>query len=105
MCNLFFLIKVLYDIVSDNNPLAQIPNCLLLSSSFSNIIWNNSYSLSSNISSDFEEAYEKIKLIKHVDSYSHIILVFSEYWKEHLIKIGIDENKIKLLYHGFDNNL
>ena len=53
---------------------------------------------------DLVYPYEKIELIKHVDSYSDVILVFSDCWKENLISMGIKETKIKILYHGFDSN-
>ena len=52
---------------------------------------------------DLVYPYEKIKLIKQVDLFSDVILVFSEYWKENLIKIGLNQDKIKIFYHGFDN--
>ena len=47
--------------------------------------------------------YEKINLITEVDNYSNIIFVYSEYWKENLIKMGIKEEKIEILQPGFDD--
>lgn len=52
---------------------------------------------------DLVYPYEKIRLINHINSYSDAILVFSDYWKNNLISMGIDENKIGILYHGFDD--
>ena len=49
---------------------------------------------------------EKLEILKHVNNYTDIFVVFSEYWKDNLIKMNIcDENKIKILYHGFDTDL
>lgn len=52
---------------------------------------------------DLVYPYEKIRLINHINSHSDAILVFSDYWKNNLISMGIDENKIGILYHGFDD--
>lgn len=53
---------------------------------------------------DLVYPYEKIQLIQHVNNYSHLIFVFGDYWKDNLISIGIDKNKIKILPHGFDSD-
>jgi glycosyltransferase involved in cell wall biosynthesis len=50
---------------------------------------------------DLVYSYEKPKLIKHIDRFSHKILVFTKYWKDNLIDMGVDENKIDILPHGF----
>jgi glycosyltransferase involved in cell wall biosynthesis len=47
--------------------------------------------------------FEKIRLVKHIDSHSDIIFAFSEYWKKNLIDMGVSSDKIKILSHGFDN--
>lgn len=54
---------------------------------------------------DLVYPYEKINLIKHVDLHSDLIFVFGEYWKKNLISIGINEDKIKILPHGFDDKI
>ena len=54
---------------------------------------------------DLVYKFEKIELIEHVNKFSDIIFVFSECWKQNLMDIGIDENKIDILYHGIDNKL
>ena len=42
--------------------------------------------------------------MNHINIFSDKILVFSDCWKENLIKMNLPENKINVLYHGFDNN-
>jgi len=54
---------------------------------------------------DLVYKYEKLELINHVDKFSDKIFVFSECWKKNLIDIGINSNKIDILYHGIDNKL
>lgn len=53
---------------------------------------------------DLVYPYEKINLIDHVNKFSDLFFVLSDYWKENLIKIGIDEKKIKICPHGIDTN-
>lgn len=53
---------------------------------------------------DLVYPFEKIKLIKHINSYSDTIMVFSDCWRENLIQMNVPPNKIKILYHGFDSN-
>lgn len=50
---------------------------------------------------DLVYSYEKIGLIKHIDRFSHKLLVFTKYWKDNLIDMGVDENKIDILPHGY----
>ena len=52
---------------------------------------------------DLVYPYEKIQLVKHIDHFSDIILVLSEYWKTNLVDMNINQDKIKVLQHGFDN--
>lgn len=52
---------------------------------------------------DLVYPYEKINLIRHIDKFSDKIFVFTEYWKNHLVQIGLDKNKVEILPHGFDN--
>ena len=52
---------------------------------------------------DLVYPYEKINLIRHIDKYSDKIFVFTKYWKNHLVQIGLDKNKVEILPHGFDN--
>lgn len=54
---------------------------------------------------DLVYPYEKVELVSHVESYSNIIFVFGEYWKNNLIHLGVPESKIKILPHGFDDNI
>ena len=54
---------------------------------------------------DLVYKYQKINLVEHVNRFADMIFVFSEYWKHNLIEMGVSENKIDILYHGFDNNI
>ena len=49
--------------------------------------------------------YEKYEYIHHMNRHSDLIFVFTEHWKENLVKMGLPENKIKIFYHGFDDKL
>jgi D-inositol-3-phosphate glycosyltransferase len=48
--------------------------------------------------------YEKISLVKNIDILSDKIFVFSEHWKQNLIAMDVNPEKIKILYHGFSKN-
>jgi glycosyltransferase involved in cell wall biosynthesis/GR25 family glycosyltransferase involved in LPS biosynthesis len=52
---------------------------------------------------DLVYKYEKINLINHVDKFADMIFVFSDYWKTNLIEMGINSDKIDIIYHGIDN--
>ena len=54
---------------------------------------------------DLVYKYEKINLINNVNNYADMIFVFSECWKKNLIEMGIPDNKIDILYHGFDDKI
>lgn len=54
---------------------------------------------------DLVYPYEKINLIKHIDKFTDLIFVFGNYWKNNLIQIGIREQKIEILPHGFDSKI
>jgi glycosyltransferase involved in cell wall biosynthesis len=54
---------------------------------------------------DLVYSYEKIELVKHINNYSDVIFVFTNYWKENLISMGVNKNKIEILPHGFDSNI
>jgi glycosyltransferase involved in cell wall biosynthesis len=51
---------------------------------------------------DLVYPYEKINLIRHIDKFSDKIFVFSKYWKDNLLDIGLSEDKVDILPHGFD---
>jgi glycosyltransferase involved in cell wall biosynthesis len=44
-------------------------------------------------------------LVKHIDRNSDFILVFSAYWMKNLIEMGVNEEKIDILPHGYDDNV
>ena len=48
--------------------------------------------------------FEKIDLIRHINLFSDHIMVFSKCWKNNIIEMGVDENKITILHHGLDIN-
>ncbi len=53
---------------------------------------------------DLVYMFEKIQLVHHINKLSHYIFVFSDCWKQNLIDMGIDSNKIGILPHGFDTD-
>jgi FkbM family methyltransferase len=53
---------------------------------------------------DLVYTFEKINMVRHIDNYADLILVFSECWKENLIQMNVKSDKIKILPHGFDTD-
>ncbi len=53
---------------------------------------------------DLVYEYQKIELVQHVNRFADYFFVFADVWKNNLIKMGIDQNKIGILPHGFDSN-
>jgi glycosyltransferase involved in cell wall biosynthesis len=92
------IIKINPDIVFIYN------DAIVISRILNNFIKNNIVkSFKLYIYLDLVYKYEKLDLINHIDKFADIIFVFSEYWKKNLIEMGINENKIDILYHGIDN--
>ena len=52
---------------------------------------------------DLVYPYEKLELINYINDFSDLIIVFSDYWKDNLIQMKINPEKIVILPHGFDN--
>ena len=46
--------------------------------------------------------YENPEYINHVNNHVDEIITFSKHWKSNLMDMGISENKISILHHGFD---
>jgi glycosyltransferase involved in cell wall biosynthesis len=53
---------------------------------------------------DLVYKYEKIELINHLNCYSDKIFVFSDFWKDNLIDMKINPEKIYVMYHGFTSS-
>ena len=49
--------------------------------------------------------YERPEFLRHMYFNSEKIFVFSDYWKTHLKNMGFDDNKISVLYHGFNKDI
>ena len=49
--------------------------------------------------------FENPVFVNHVDKSTDGIIVFSQHWKNNLIRMGISHNKISILKHGFDTQL
>lgn len=52
---------------------------------------------------DLVYPFEKIEYLKHLDNNTDLIYVFSDCWKENLIKVGINPEKIRIFYHGIED--
>ena len=48
---------------------------------------------------------EKFEFIEHMDKYTDLIYVFSEYWKQNLITNRVPSSKIKILSHGISSEM
>ncbi len=49
--------------------------------------------------------YENPVYVNHVNNHVDEIITFSKHWKNNLIDMGIPQNKISVLHHGFDKNI
>ena len=63
---------------------------------------NNNYKIYVYIDLVYE--YEKYKYIEFMDRNSDLIYTFSDIWKDNLIKMNVNPNKIKILYHGINTD-
>lgn len=54
---------------------------------------------------DLVYPFQKINLVQHIDFYSDYIFVFEKYWKDNLIQMKVDSEKIKIFPHGFDEKV
>lgn len=54
---------------------------------------------------DLVYEYQRMLYFQNINAWADSILVFSECWKKNLIKMGLTENKIDILPHGFDDSI
>ncbi len=54
---------------------------------------------------DLVYEYEKPLYVDFVNRHTDLIIIFSECWKNNLMKMGVKEEKIKIAYHGLDSHL
>lgn len=106
--NELYGVNVICDVIKEVNPdIVFLYNDIIVISRILNNFINNKIDKNFKlyIYLDLVYKYEKIDLIRHVDKFADMIFVFSEYWKNNLIEIGINSDKIDIIYHGFDNNI
>lgn len=106
--NELYGVNVICDLIEEIKPdfLFLYNDIIVISRIFNNFIKRN-------IKRDFKVftyldlvyEYEKIELVNHVNIFSDLIIVFSDCWKDNLMNMGISENKIYILPHGFDTNI
>ena len=53
---------------------------------------------------DLVYTFENSQTISFIDKSTDRFFVFSEFWKNNLVDIGINESKISIFYHGLDNS-
>lgn len=51
---------------------------------------------------DLVYEYEYSVCVRHIDRHSDLIITFSNFWKDHLISVGVPKDKLAVLYHGCD---
>jgi len=54
---------------------------------------------------DMVYEYQRLLYFQNINLWADSILVFSECWKKNLITMGLTENKIDVLPHGFDDTI
>jgi glycosyltransferase involved in cell wall biosynthesis len=54
---------------------------------------------------DLVYKFEKLNLINHVNNFADMIFVFSDYWKNNLVEMGVNPDKIDIFSHGIDNKI
>jgi glycosyltransferase involved in cell wall biosynthesis len=99
-------VNVICDLLKEINPdlLFLYNDTIVISRIFNNFIEKKiNINFKIWIYLDLVYEYQKIEIIKHIEKFADLILVFSDCWKKNLIEMGIDKNKISILYHGFDN--
>jgi glycosyltransferase involved in cell wall biosynthesis len=76
---------------------------IVISRIFNNFI-NNKININCKVWTYLDLVYdfEKIELVNHIDKFSNKIFVFSDCWRQNLIDMGINQNKIIILYHGLN---
>ncbi len=95
-----YIIKINPDIVFIYN------DVIVVSRIFNNFIkYNIKKTFKLYVYLDLVYKYEKINIINHINTFADVIFVFSECWKKNLIEMGINENKIDILYHGIDTQV
>jgi glycosyltransferase involved in cell wall biosynthesis len=54
---------------------------------------------------DLVYPYERPEYVQHVNRNTDLIFVFSECWKQNLVDMGVPAEKIRILYHGFNEEI
>jgi glycosyltransferase involved in cell wall biosynthesis len=100
-------VNVICDVINDIQPdLVFLYNDIIVINRIFNSMIINKIKINFKIWSylDLVYEYEKMDLIYNTNKFSDKIFVFSDCWKNNLIKIGISSDKIFVLNHGFDSD-
>jgi hypothetical protein len=96
-------VNVIVDVVNEIKPdIIFCYNDLVVSSRMINSLIAIPKTFKFYVYLDLIYDYEKPAFLIHVMRYSDKVIVFSDYWKRHLTSIGILDNKIHVLPHGYD---
>jgi glycosyltransferase involved in cell wall biosynthesis len=78
-------------------------NDLIVISRLFNEINKINYNCKKYVYLDLVYDFEKYELIKFIEKNCDLLFVFSNFWKQNLIEMGVNRDKIHILSHGFDN--
>lgn len=54
---------------------------------------------------DLVYEYERVDFVRHVDRNTDAIIVFSECWKKNMMNMGVAEDKLYVMHHGFNEGM
>jgi glycosyltransferase involved in cell wall biosynthesis len=105
-----FGVEIIEETINQINPdIIIIYNDIIVTCNHLNVLNNLRYEKGYNFKVmsylDLVYEYEKPLYIDFVNRHVDFICVFSECWKNNLIKMGIKENKIEVIPHGLNENV
>lgn len=105
-----FGVEIVEDYIKEINPdIIIIYNDIIVTCNHLNVLnrlrYENGYNFKVMSYLDLVYEYEKPQYIDFVNRHTDMICVFSECWKLNLIRMGIEEKKINIIYHGLNDNI
>jgi D-inositol-3-phosphate glycosyltransferase len=80
-----------------------IYNDIIVISRLYNSMINCKWKCKNIIYCDLVYDYQNYEMIKHVERHTDIIIVFSDWWKENLLRMNVNPSKLHVIPHGYDN--
>lgn len=105
-----FGVEIIEDVIKEIEPdIVVIYNDIIVTCNHLNVLnrlrYEEEYDFKVISYLDLVYEYEKPQYVDFVNRHTNLIIVFSECWKNNLIKMGVSEDKIKIAYHGLNENV